>query len=690
MKKLFAFISVSLIAAAAMFAEVTVKKVDGGKLEATFFYGNPRAAEVLLAGDFTSWQDGALPMTKTDKGFTLTKVFDAGTTLKYKFISDGSWTTDLRAPDFVDDGFGGKNGLAELDSLAGGEEAVAAAPKIKFLTWSMLGAQAKFLLNDDTANELDKGLLSAGINLKSYIKFSGDVLPKVPMYVEMAVAEQDTFENLYKQGELEWKDGLNKFGVGILNAPVDFFNGGAANATYLGHFKFGISSDWINWTTGYKYAKLPPHQINSWITVDKEWEAGYGAVGGFNYFELGPRLQQLGPVSLKAAIAPNKSADRKGEQYGFFGWVNASVGPVATVDFQYNAALGKTFDTLFGHCYEQDFIVGYKGIFGPVTARANYLVNLYGDGDLVKIAGVVKKTKFSPAASDVGAVDPKASALTNMAATADVNFSNDVVNAVVGARFRGKQAGLMYVEQGADDHTNLSDKLGKLNHFRAWFNVNANVTTALNIGLKPYVEMTLDKALKPRFKDKDTLKIYAKPYFAFDLNKELNIPGKLDGYAEFAYFTKEKDKVSSVIGKNQFRFETLGVKYAMDLTELVKGFEIIYCYDDSDGDKLFNTVISTIKLDNDYNVQAGFGVRTKNKEAKADINNPFGFYVGAFKKLPVLAKPTAYVQFVYAMDPFNGFGDGPTAYNLSDYKLDKGVSNYEDNTAVRIGLHWDL
>ena len=119
MKKLFAFISVSLIAAAAMFAEVTVKKLDNGKLEVTFFYGNPRATEVLLAGDFTSWQDGALPMTKTKKGFTLTKVFDAGTTLKYKFISDGNWTTDLRAPDFVDDGFGGKNSLADLDSLVG-------------------------------------------------------------------------------------------------------------------------------------------------------------------------------------------------------------------------------------------------------------------------------------------------------------------------------------------------------------------------------------------------------------------------------------------------------------------------------------------------------------------------------------------------------------------------------------------
>ena len=615
--------------------------------------------------------------------------------MKYKFISDGNWTADIKAPDTVDDGFGGLNGLVDVNVLgAGGDGAAASGPKIKFLTWSMLGAQTKFLLNDDTANELDKGVQSAGINFKSYVKFAGDVLPNVPMYVEIAVAEQDSFENLYKQGDKEEKidfiDGLKKFGVGILTSPVDALDGGAANATYLGHFKFGISSDYVNWTTGYKYAKLPPHQINDWITVDKEWEAGYSAVGGFNYFELGHKLQQLGPVTLKAAIAPNRSADRKGEQFGFFGWVNASVGPMATVDFQYNAALGKTFDTIFGHCYEQDFIVGYKGVYGPVTARANYVANLYGDGDLVKVNGVVKKTTFAPAASDVGAVDPKISALANMAATADVNFSNDTLSATVGGRFRGKQAGLMYVEEGADDHTNVSDQLGNLNHMRFWADVNANVTTALNIGLNPYLEMTLDKDLKSPYNDADTMKIYAKPYFALDLDEAFYVPGKLDGYAEFNYFTKEADKVSSVIGNNQFRIEAAGIKYSMELSGAVKGIEAIYCYDDTDGDKLFNSVISTITLDKDYKVQAGFGIRTKNSESKVEINNPFGFFVGATKKLPVLAKPTAYLQFMYAMDPYNAFGDGPTAYKLDDYKLKNGVSNYENNAAVRIGLHWDL
>ena len=620
--------------------------------------------------------------------------------MKYKFISDGNWTADIKAPDTVDDGFGGLNGLVDVNVLgAGGDGAAASGPKIKFLTWSMLGAQTKFLLNDDTANELDKGVQSAGINFKSYVKFAGDVLPKVPMYVEIAVAEQDSFENLYKQGDKEEKidfiDGLKKFGVGILTSPVDALDGGAANATYLGHFKFGISSDYVNWTTGYKYAKLPPHQINDWITVDKEWEAGYSAVGGFNYFELGHKLQQVGPVTLKAALAPNRSADRAGNQYGFFGWVNASVGPMATVDFQYNTALGKTFNTMFGHCYEQDFILGYKGIFGPVTVKANGLYSRFGDGDLgvdgtSSDSYTIYKTKYSPASSDVTNTEPGRNFLAGTAANVQVNYANDIINATAGYRMRGVQASMMYVEEGADDHTNISDQLGNLNHMRVWADVNANVTTALNIGLNPYLEMTLDKDLTSAYKDADTMKIYAKPYFALDLDEAFYVPGKLDGYAEFNYFTKEADKVSSVIGNNQFRIEAAGIKYSMELSGVVKGIEAIYCYDDTDGDKLFNSVISTITLDKDYKVQAGFGIRTKNSESTVEINNPFGFFVGATKKLPVLAKPTAYLQFMYAMDPYNAFGDGPTAYKLDDYKLKNGVSNYENDMAVRIGLHWDL
>lgn len=695
MKKLFAFISILAVCSAAMFADLSAKKLADGSVEVTFFYGNPRASEVLVAGDFTNWQAGALPMTKGDNGFTLVKTFPAGTTVKYKFISDGNWTTDLKAPDFVDDGFGGKNSMADLDGLAGG----ATGPKagLKFLTWSMLGAQAKFQTDEDTAQEIDEGLVSAGINLKSYMKVTGTALPNTPIFLEVAVAEQDTFENLYNQDVTEWDDGLQNFFSGLVFAPVYTLNGEKKAGTYLGHFKFGFDSKFVSWTTGYKYAKLPPHSINDWTTVDKEWEAGYEEIGGFNYFELGPALQNLGPVQLKAAFAPNKSADRKGGQYGFFGWVNVWAGNMVNVDFQYNTALGKTFDTIFGHCYEQDFIVGYKGIFGPLTFKASYLANIYGDGDLSRIDGVTYMSKFIPASSDVGEVESDEDGLTNMAFKTSLQYKNDDLglDVTVGFRFRGKQAGMMYVEEGADDHTNVSDNLGDLNHSRVWLSGTYAVNDWLAVGLGVKATATLDKDQESPFKNEDTVKWGFLPSVAVDLDALAYIPAKVSAYADMSYVTEEEDEKAQGFGTSQFYINAIGVTYDHNFdTNIVKNTKVQYCLDNTDADYMFNTVLSTTNLCNDYGVQLGFGIRTLNPDSeKDDPNNPFGFYVGGFKKLPVLAKPTAYVQFMYAMDPYQKFGDGPTAYRMSaDYEnaTKDGVTDYMDNYAVRLGLQWDL
>ena len=240
MKRLTGFISVLSACSALLFADITAKKLDDGSVEATFFYGNPRATEVLLAGDFTNWQNGALPMEKGEKGFSLTKTFAKGTTVKYKFIVDGSWTTDLKVLDFVDDGIGGKNSLGELDSIAGGESGPKAG--LKFLTWSMFGGQAKFRTDDDASQEIDKGLESAGVNLKSYFKVTGNALPNVPIYLEVAVAEQDTFDNLYRQDDLDWSDGFKNVGTGLTFSPNHILNGEKTDGTYLGHFKFGIDT----------------------------------------------------------------------------------------------------------------------------------------------------------------------------------------------------------------------------------------------------------------------------------------------------------------------------------------------------------------------------------------------------------------------------------------------------------------
>lgn len=699
MKKFYAFISVFLIVGAAMFADVSVKKLADGNVEVTFFYGNPRASEVVIAGDFTNWQNGALPMTKGDKGWTFVKTVPAGTVMKYKFISDGNWTEDMHEPDKVDDGFGGHNGLVDVDAMtapaASDNAGTAKKANLKFSMWSMLGFQTKWTLKDDKVNELEQGLDSAGINLKSYLKVSGSALPGVPMYIEVALAEQDTFENLYKVDELEWADGWKNLAVDTVFDPIYFYDGQKASNTYLGHLKLGLESDYVNYTTGYKYAKLPPHNINDWVTVDKEWEAGYESVGGFNYFELGPKLQQFGDVTLKMAVSPNRAADRKGYQYGFFGWFDIGYASAGTLSFQYNGAYGKTFDTIFGHSYEHDLIGGYKGIFGPVTVKANVLYNLYGDGDLSKIDGVVYQSKYIPATSDVGEVESDKSGLSNMAANGQILFSNDMIAATLGFRFRGEQASMMYVEDGADDHTNINDQLGDENIMRPWFDVNVNVIDGVNIGVNPYVEMTLDKdalAANCTFKDNDNMKIVGKPYFALDFGKIADINAKVNGYAKLDYMTKDADRYVRGTDNKNFIVEEGGVQYDQVLDgDGVKEVKCMYVFDNGDEKYLWNTLIATVTVPQDINIQLGAGFRSADNGV-SDPDNPFGFFVGAFKKLSVLQRPTAYVQYMYAMDPYNKFGDGPTAWRLDgdSWTFKDGVTDYDNSMAVRCGLQWDL
>jgi 1,4-alpha-glucan branching enzyme len=48
---------------------------------------------VLLAGNFTNWEAGAIPMLPTDRGWSLPIKLPAGKYL-YKFIVDGNWITD--------------------------------------------------------------------------------------------------------------------------------------------------------------------------------------------------------------------------------------------------------------------------------------------------------------------------------------------------------------------------------------------------------------------------------------------------------------------------------------------------------------------------------------------------------------------------------------------------------------------
>jgi len=78
--------------------------------------GNAGAASVWLTGSFTSWGGnpgaGAVELVKgADDVWTVMKTMDAGSH-QYKFIVDGtSWISDPANPNFIDDGFGGRNSV---------------------------------------------------------------------------------------------------------------------------------------------------------------------------------------------------------------------------------------------------------------------------------------------------------------------------------------------------------------------------------------------------------------------------------------------------------------------------------------------------------------------------------------------------------------------------------------------------
>ena len=329
---------------------------------------------MAVIGDFCGWVEPGIPMAKNADGkweVAVKSTMDG--VLKYKFWYKGTYIYDFKSPDKIDDGFGGNNGLIEVSKVlakqkaaelaASGDAAGAAAlmaqagasdSGLKFLTWSMLGFQTKFTVGEEMAAD------SAGINLKSYWKATGNAVPNMPVYLEVALAEQDGFNNLYQKGVKEWKDGFKNLLVDTIFDPIYYLGGQNAGATYLGTVTAGFETDWFAYKTGYKYAKLPPHTNVSWVTVDQNFEAGYNQVGGYSQFSTGNAVTEwfndLIGAKLKFVVAPNKSADRAGGQYGMYAYATAEFAG-QYVDFQYNGKYGKTFDTIFGHIYETDFIV---------------------------------------------------------------------------------------------------------------------------------------------------------------------------------------------------------------------------------------------------------------------------------------------------------------------------------------------
>ena len=707
-KKIVALFALVALVCGAMFADVAVKALDGDNVEVTFTIKAPAAQLVVITGAspyFPNWSPDGIPMTKGDDGvWSYTLTAKKSDEIVYKFLLDGAWLADPNAPDTIDDGFGGRNGVVPVAAMvaaaSGDTSALAIKAGPKFQTWSMLGLQGTIdTLGEDKDGD-EAGFDALGIGLKSYWKFSGYAVDKVPVYVEVALAENESFDNLYKKDTLKFSDGIKNFLVDMVMDPFYWLGGqksstpdnavGATGWSYLGHFKTGFESDYVNWTTGYKYAKLSPHTNVSWNTIDKEWEAGYSAIGGFNIFELGSALRNIGDVvTLNATFAPNRSADRAGNRYGLYTFVTAQT-PVGYFDVQYNGAYGTTFNTLFKEVVEADVIFGYKGTFGPVTAKVNALYSKFGE---IKLPSGAKQA-YTPSTSDVGATDADAPFLDGTASNVQLTYTADMFDVTLGFRHRGVQANMMYVEEGADDHTNISDQLGDPNTMKFWLEGNVKPIDMLSIGAVVGAEKALDTEGMDD-KEKSLMKLNIEPKVTVSLTDVIGIDTTIDAYGKMYALTNDSAKFDrGTKDGSSFILGEAGLQYNMGaINDVIGGINVKYALDngndDGSCDQLFNTVLAEVKLPLGFAVQAGFGIRSANGEA-ADPLAPFGAFLGAWKKLEVLQKPIVYAQFVYNMDPYMDFGDGQEQFNLDGYTLDNGVGNYEGLAAIRLAMRWEI
>jgi len=79
-----------------------------------FRFKAPTAKEVLLVGDFTDWQQRAIPMRKGNDGVWTASVRLPPGTQHYLFIADGEWRDDPDCPKRVPNPYGGQNMVRQV------------------------------------------------------------------------------------------------------------------------------------------------------------------------------------------------------------------------------------------------------------------------------------------------------------------------------------------------------------------------------------------------------------------------------------------------------------------------------------------------------------------------------------------------------------------------------------------------
>ena len=725
-KKIVALFALVALVCGAMFADVAVKALDGDNVEVTFTIKAPASQLVVITGPspyFPNWSPDGIPMTKGDDGvWSYTLTAKKSDEIVYKFLLDGAWLADPNAPETTDDGFGGRNGVVTIASLVGGSS-VAAGPKIRFKTNSIFGLESNF----NTANGEFKAN-ETKVNSKSYLKFDGEYVPGMTGFTEIELLPNQSVVLQNADKTKEFKDTIPQMFNDLVAAPISWLNNDTLGNTKFSGLKLGFNSPWVTATYGYKNVKLDGHSKILWTTVDgEEWNAGYDVGGGYTMLALGKDLKNIGDVAIDAMIAPTKNSDRKGNNYGLYTYFNADWNGWSG-EIQYNGGYGR--EKLFKDAWEHDIIVGVKkanvlpGL--NIAAQGLFAIHPMSSKDILTKFGNGNMPDFLGYSSDALYRSGEFKGIDNMALDVKASYASDLFDLSAEYKLRGLEASMLFVRENHDDAVwHLSDMLGLLNSQNIIVNGAFKGVENLKIGLEAKATMGIRdvtdeevaeinsisngyyswKANHNIYVDSKGAELEFKPSVSYDLSDVIGYKSSIDGYVtlnmapgEFSHKGKSVEEGKYSASDGSFLFKNAGLKFSMgELNDIIKGIDVYYGLNNSDSARLFNTLIGSVYMPSDIRLDATFGIRnTKGtdagkilKDSKAEYN-AFGLAIGAHKKLTILNKPWAYLQFIYNVDPYKGFSDGHQNLNLDGYNLDAGVGSSENAAAIRLGVYWDF
>lgn len=639
---------------------------DGQTVTVTWVYEDPDAQEVYIAGTFNSWDPQATLMTKEEGGrWTYTRQFSINDTVQYKFVVDGNWVTDETAPDFKDDGFGGKNSYLNLMLLISQEaqtEEGGAAPKVKlptmspvtFGTWTILRSDTGFLTRDLATGEksgfdLDYSLLYAS----SYWKLQGDILPGWNIYAELQVAEASKY--LYKASTVKGEEPEVPFKEGLEDVLESAFHPADAwlndTSPVLGHFKVRITNPYVNLYTGYKWSKGTEHVFlfNTSNADDNDANAG------FTELSLGEKLSSIGDrVSLDVVVAPNK---RLGTD-GVYSWFTTTYDDAYTLDLAFNSVTDE--ESLFNYSRNHRGMfsmgIGAEPLDG-LSLKAAYLLSYQ-----------VLDKEFQDLTDD------------SMAWGVEGSYQRDTFGVSLTTKLAGPQATTIY---GDDDTV----KPGNLFiEFAPWVRVYP-----MKFSLTTNATFTneLDKI------GEEDKYVYYKPQVDVDLSQWVGMSLTTSLYTRMQtdFIGKESDlgfKLMDVGSKTSFK----------NLAEFLPGLDVYYAlaveygtYDVVEkaypAEVLYNALLFDASLPQQVGLTTGLIVRTNLKEEDDPTLVPFGMSMGAHWTVPSasLKNPVLFANIEYNFHPYGKDGKDEE-FNLDEYR----PSNLATQGTARFvcGLRWDF